>query len=405
MTSWAVLLAAVAFAGTVTQGGRLGELERVVAANPRDAQARVQLADVYLIVGRPMDAATQLRTATTLTPRNPGTWYALGQAYNTVKQNALASFTDRSDAPWRALISADALLENGHLTDAFALYRASLESLPSMTTIHDSIARIYDRTGHVQWAATERATIHVGADDCATRRAMCEFRASRYGPSLDAATKGSDAESRYWTARAANELALAAFKHLDLLPDSVERRTVRAAIAHAQERYTDEVAEWKAAVRLSGREAHVEYQLASACYSARDYDMALEIVSRMLKTFPDEPRLMTLKAQVLLQLQRADEALPILKERVVQKPDDANLTITLGRAYFLTGNYAEAIPLLGEQLDADSDGSLHLQLGRAYAAIGQREKAAPLLARSEELRKADEGRRAAAARNVIRAPK
>ena len=46
-----------------------------------------------------------------------------------------------------------------------------------------------------------------------------------------------------------------------------------------------------------------------------------------------------------------------------------------------------------------------MQLARAYSASGQRDKAAPLLARSEELRKADEERRTATAKNVISAPK
>ena len=83
-----------------------------------------------------LDTVAQLRTATATTPRNPGAWYALGQGYNAIKQDALASLTADSDAPWRALVSADALLENGHLTDAFALYRAAQESLPQMITIH-----------------------------------------------------------------------------------------------------------------------------------------------------------------------------------------------------------------------------------------------------------------------------
>ncbi|MFL6280654.1 MAG: tetratricopeptide repeat protein [Vicinamibacterales bacterium] len=404
MISAAVLIAAVACAGPVTPGSGLDERERAVAGKPRDVQSRLQLADVYLTIGCPIDAAAQLRTATTLAPRNPGVWYALGQAYNAVKQTALASFTSASDAPWRALISADALLENGHLTDAFALYHAALESLPSMITIHDSVARIYERTGHPQWAAIERDKIHVDADGCTARRAMCEFRAGRHQAVLDAA-RGSDTEARYWTARAANELALAAFKHLDVLPDSVERRTVRAARAHAQERYIEEIAELRAAIRLAGREPHIEYQLASAYYSARDYDASLAIVLRMLKAFPDESRLMTLKGHLLLQLQRPDEAVPILKDLVLQKPDDSGLRLALARAYSQTGNYAAAIPLLEEQLDDDSDGSLHMQLARAYSALGQRDKAVPLMARSEELRKQDEERRASTAKHVITAPK
>lgn len=352
-----------------------------------------------------MDTVAQLRAATIAAPRNPSAWYALGQGYNGVKQDALASFTQASDAPWRALISADAFVENGHLTDAFVLYRAALESLPTMITIRDSIARIYERTGHPQWAAVERGKIHFSADACATRPAMCEFRAGRYRTSLDAAIKGSDAESHYWTARAANELALAAFKHLDTLPDSPERRSVRAAMAQAQERYTDAVAELKAAVRLSPRQPELQYQLASAYYSARDYDATLTALTPLLEAYPTDARLLTLKAQALAQLQRTDEALPIFKQLVERTPKDARMKLALGRAYVQTGNYSAAIPLIEEQLSADSDGSLHMQLARAYSATGQRDKATPLLARSEELRKAEEKRTAATATNVISAPK
>ena len=161
-----------------------------------------------------IETVARLRAAKEAAPRSPRAWYELGQAYNVVKQNALSTFMSASDAPWRALISADALLEKGHLTDAFTLYRAALESLPSMVTIHDSVARIYERTGHPGWAATERAKIQVTAEDCRTRRALCEFRAGRYDSSLETAMNASEPEARYWTARAANELALAAFKHL-----------------------------------------------------------------------------------------------------------------------------------------------------------------------------------------------
>lgn len=352
-----------------------------------------------------LDTVAQLRAAAATAPRNPRVWYDLGQAYNAVKESALSTFRTPADAPWRALLSADALLENGHLTDAFTLYRAAEESLASMVTIHDSVAEIYERTGHTQWAATERAKIPIGAADCSARRPLCEFRAGRYGSSLDAAINASGPEARYWTARAANELALGAFKHLDTLPDSVERRSVRAAVAQAQERYTDAVEELKAAVRLGGAKPELQYQLASAHYAARDYEMALTTLVPLLQAYPDDVRVLMLRAQALSQLQRADEAVPILKQLVERNPNDARLKFALGRAYLQVGNYTESIPLLQQQLDADSDGSLHMQLARAYSATGQRDKAAPLLMRSEELRKADEQRRAATAKNVISAPK
>ena len=75
-------------------------------------------------------------------------WYALGQAYNAVKQDALRTFDDSPEhAPWRQLLAADALMINGQFTDAFVLYRATLDRLPSMVAIHDSVARIYETTG------------------------------------------------------------------------------------------------------------------------------------------------------------------------------------------------------------------------------------------------------------------
>jgi tetratricopeptide (TPR) repeat protein len=206
----------------------------------------------------PMDAVAQLRAAAEQAPRDPRAWYALGQGYNTIKQNALASFSSSSDAPWRALLSADALSENGQYGDAFGLYRLALEALPSMATIHESIARLYERTGHTDWAAIERKKIRVDENECTARRAMCEFRAGRYQSSLTAAVNEVDPESRYWTARAANELALAAFRHLDTIADSPERRSLRAATAQARERYLDAVSELKIAVRLAPQQPELQ---------------------------------------------------------------------------------------------------------------------------------------------------
>jgi tetratricopeptide (TPR) repeat protein len=353
------------------------------------ATARAQTPQVT-----PIDAAAQLRAAAETAPGNAGAWYALGQAYNTIKENALASFSAPADAPWRALISADGLLANGQYTDAFGLYRAALDALPSMMTIHESIARIYEHTGHTRWAAIERAKVRLEEDACTTRRALCEFRAGRYRSSLEAAITGVDGESRYWTARAANELALAAFRHLDTIADSPERRSVRAATAQARERYVDAVSELKAAVRLAPQQPEFQFELASAYYLARDYEATLAALAPLLERYPDDGRLLRLKAQALVQLQRADEALPIFNGLVARRPNDAAMKLALGRAYMQSGDYARAVPLLQEHLNADTDGSLHMQLARAYTVIGQREKAAPLVIEAEELRKADDQRRA-----------
>jgi tetratricopeptide (TPR) repeat protein len=398
-----LLLAIATLSG---QPGDLVNLERAAAANPSDVQAQRRLAAAYESAGRRLDAVAAWTRVTRLAPQTPGGWYALGLAYNTVSQEAIRSFEDRSgDAAWRQLLTADSLLATGHLTDAFAIYRSVEGQLPSMVTIHEEIAQIYERSGHPEWAALERKRMVLPADDCAKRKPLCEFRAGRYQSALDGALAGSDPESRYWQARAARELARAAYAHLDSLPDSPERRASRATIARAEDRHQDAVTELTAALKLAPGNPTLMFELATACYAARNYEQALATVTPMLRAHPDDPRLVRLAGYALLQLRRPDDALPLLRRASTLDPSDPGPQLALGRAHLQRADYAAAIPLVEPHLGTDSDGSLHVQLARAYTGIGQREKAAALLSRSEELHRVSEERSAEMARRKIEPPR
>jgi predicted Zn-dependent protease len=383
----------------------VGPLEQAAAARPSDVRILRMLAAAYGGSGRRMDAVTTMRTATTVAPDLPAGWYALGQAYNAVKQDALGTFTDRPDeSSWRQLLVADALHAAGKRIDAFVLYRAILERLPTMIGIHDSIAQVYEESGHADWAVRERAKGKISAADCAGRRAMCEFRAGRYDSALTAALVESDPESRYWRARAANELALSAFKRLDGLADSRERRAVRATQARAEERYIDAIAELKAGLLLAPGDPALLYELASCSYLARDFDRAVSILSPLLETSPTDPRLLKLKGFSLLQLQRPEEALPVLLHADERDSSDPGVRLAIGRAHLQSGDFAAAVPLIEAQLPGDEDGSLHVQLARAYIGLGQRDKASALLSRSQELQRASDDRKAQASRRTITPP-
>ncbi|HEU4928087.1 MAG TPA: tetratricopeptide repeat protein [Vicinamibacterales bacterium] len=388
------------------QSSDLVDLERAAAASPSDVQAQRRLAAAYEAAGRRLDAVTAWTTVTGLAPQAPGGWYALGLAYSALSQEAIRSFEDRSEeATWRRLLTADSLLATGHLTDAFAIYRSVEGQLPSMVTIHEAIAQIYERSGHAAWAALERKRVVLPADGCAQRKPLCEFRAGRYQSALDGALVGSDPESRYWQARAARELARAAYAHLDSLPDSPERRASRAAIARAEDRHQDAVTELTAALTLAPGNPTLTFELATACYAARNYEQALATVTPVLRARPDDPRLVKLAGYSLLQLRRPEEALPLLQRAATLDPSDPGPQLALGRAQAQRGDHAAAIPLIEPHLGTDSDGSLHVQLARAYMGIGQQEKAAALLKKSEELHRAAEERSAAAARRKIEAPR
>jgi len=328
----------------------------------------------------------------------------LFRSYNDIKQDALRTFNGPEFEAWQQLLAADALLQKAAFADALALYRVVLDRLPSMAAIHDSVATIYTRTGHADWAARERAAGALSAAECSRRKALCEFRAGRYAAALAAALAQSDAESQYWRVRAASELAVAAFKHLDALPDSVERRSVRATIARAEDRYVDAVEELKAALKLAPGHPVLTYELGAACFAARDYDGAIETLTPLLQKHPDEVRILAIVGGSLLELRRPEEALPMLRRVVDLEPEDASHRLPLGRAYLLTGDFAGAIRTIEPLLDHDPDGSLHVQVARAYIGLGQRDKAAALLARSEELQRAAQARDAAAARRTITPP-
>ncbi len=373
-------------------------------AQPTDPAAHIRAAAQAAREGRFDDAVTELHQATDLAPGLPAGWYALGQAYNDISNEAVASFDTPHESSWRQLIAADALFARGRLTDAFTLYRQALERLPSMISVHESIARIYEQAGHADWAERERDAAAGSTVDCAARRALCEFRAGQHAAALRAASAQADPESRYWRARAAAELSRAAFARLDALPDSAERRGVRAARARAEERHLDAIAELEAALTFAPGDPALLYDLASSYYAARDYDRVLGTLTPLLRAHPDDPRLLKLTGYSLLRLRRLDEALPALRRTVERDSSDPGSRLALGRAYLQNGEFTRAIPLIEAHLADDEDGSLHVQLARAYGRLGERDKAARLLERSQELQRAADERIEAAARRTITPP-
>lgn len=384
----------------------IAPLRRVIAARPGEVEHRRMLAEAYAATGKSREAVGVLREITELAPKMAGGWYALGHAYNAVTQDALSTFeSEPANSPWRQLLLADAFASNGRLTDAFALYRSSLDQLPGMVSIHDSIARIYEQSGHADWAAVERTRGALTAAACTKRKALCAFRAGQYRTALSAALAGSDPESRYWRARAATELALAAFKRLDQLPDSRERREVRAALARDERRYVDAIKEIEAALKFAPGDPGLLDDLGTSYYLAREYERAVTTLAPLVKEDTSDGRLLSVYGDSLLQAQRVDEAIPILRRALAADAADPMPRLALARAYAQKGDHAAAIPLFESQLPQDNDGSLHVQLARSYTALGQKDKAAALLERSQELQRAAQERAAQAGQRTIAPPK
>jgi predicted Zn-dependent protease len=234
---------------------------------------------------------------------------------------------------------------------------------------------------------------------------FCDFRAGRYRTALDAASARSDPESRYWQARAAVELARAAFKQLDALPDSRERREVRATMARAERRYADAIAELQAALKFAPGDPDLLNDLGTTYYFAKEYDKAVSTLLPLVKTHADDPQLLARCGDALLQLQRIEDAIPLLQRSADLDTSDPAVRLSLARAYLAKDYFAAAIPLLELDLPDDTDGSVHVQLARAYKGTGNEEKATQLLERSQELQKAAQERGAAKGQRTITPPK
>jgi tetratricopeptide (TPR) repeat protein len=389
-------------------GKAVPPLKRAVAAEPSNLEYRRLLARAYVESNRAVDAAGELRAITDLNPKLPAAWYALFHAYNDVAQEAIGSFADNaSPAGWQELLLADALASDGHFADAYPVYRDALAALPSMVTIHDAIARIYEQTGHPDWASIERTKGQLSPAQCAKRPALCAFRAGRYRTALSAAGATKDPEARYWRARAATELTKEALDRLDKLPDSRERREVRAAIATADRRYPDAVKELKAALQFAPKDVALIGELGTALYLSRDYEPALAMLGPIMEQPPanEDVRVLTAYGDSLLQSDRVEDAVRYLRRAFTADTSDRNASLSLARAYIRQEDFRAALPLLEWQLAGDTDGSVHVLLSRALAGLGQTEKAEAMLAKSQEIQRAAQQRAEEAGKRAITPPK
>ena len=385
----------------------IAPLRRVITAQPGNVEYRRLLASAYAAVGRPVDAATELRKVTELAPRMPAAWYALFYAYNAIAQDALATFAQQPEGSgWQDLLLADALAADGRFNDAYAMYRAAERALPSMLNIHDSIATIYEKTGYRDWAAIERGRGTLRVAECARRKAFCEFRAGRYRTALSAAVSGNDSEAQYWRARAATELAKQAFARLDQLPDSRERREVRAVLATSERRYPDAVTELNAALKHAPDDPALIARLGVALHASREYEQAVRTLAPIASaTSPADVEVLTAYGDALLQLDRVDEATAVLRRAFTADTSNRAASLALARGYLRKNEFRAALPLLEWQLQGDSDGSVHVQLSRALAGLGQQDKADAMLAKSQEIQRASQERAGEAARRTIGPPK
>jgi len=372
-------------------------LKMVLSLQPDHRGALEMLASALLSLDRAAEAADQYGKLADLEPESSPAWFGLGRSYESLSVRTFDKLQKTApESVYLLALVGEARLREQQFSSAFYLYRQALVKMPTMRSLHAAIAEIYRKTGHPDWAnVEEEKERQLPQPDCRTQTFECEFRAGKYSALVVSAQGGNTPESHYWRSRAYNELALQAFTRLGQLPPSREHHELKAHIYSGQKRYAEAADEWKEAQKFSPGDPQIQKQLAISLKFSQDYAAALPLFQDLLRRRPESAELGYLVGDTLLDLQRAEEAIPLLKRAVDRDPKLLAAHKSLARADLAAGNAAEAIPHLKVALATDEDGSLHYQLARAYQTNGQPGLAEQVLVDYQKLQ-----RSAAAAREV-----
>ena len=366
--------------------------ETVLKAQPQNREMRNLLAVALLNASRFEQASAQLRQLTSLSPDDPHAWYGLGMSYQGLAEAAFDRLQKANPtSPYVTALVADTRVKRRQYRSAFFFYQETLKQLPHLHGIHASLAEVYRKSGHADWAAADdQAEAALAPADCKTHPAECEFLAGHDAQLTKDAPEGASAETLYWQAKAANELALQAFFRLGQLPESVELHQLRADIARAQGQHQEAVQEWRAALAFQPGNPALERELAISLFLGADDKAALERTLELLKAHPRSAEFNFMAGDSLLRLEQPEEAVPYLTKALANDPKLAEADASLGLALARLGKSAAAIPHLVKALPLDRDGSLHFQLAGAYRAAGDTDKARAMMEKYQEIVKREQ---------------
>jgi predicted Zn-dependent protease len=381
-------------------------LQKAVRLQPDNLDARSMLAEALMGLERAAEAEPHLRRITRLAPTDPAAWFNLGQAYESLAGASFRDLLERDpESPFALALVGELRLAEGRRSAAFQLYRQAAERAPAMRGLHAALARIYDETGHADWAAIEQEKERrLGSPDCLREKVACAFAAGKYGDIVGAPPSRTLADG-YWRARAYNELAAQAFGRLTALPPSAHSYEYQAETTRHQRRFPESIALWRKAIALDPRDPQLLTELGVTLRMNRDLAEAERVLGEAVRADPEAPETNFLLGDLLVAREQPARAVPYLEKAVRADPRAPHAQGALGRAYALLGRPADAIPHLKQSLESDTDGSLRLQLGRAYQATGQAELAREALKDYEEFRKAAQPDAESQAEPAITAPR
>jgi predicted Zn-dependent protease len=381
----------------------ISPLRRALNEKPADHETRGLLASALLGAKRLDEAGEEYRKLADTLTDDPRVVYGLGMTYQATAEAAFNQLQKAGPtSPYVSALVAETRVQRRQYRSGFFFFNEAAKQLPNLHGIHASLADVYRKTGHADWAAEEDAKERaLPPADCKTHPAECQFAGGHDLQILTQPHRGpASPEALYWRVKAANELAMQALFRLGQLPPSAELHQLRAEIARAQGQHLESVREWREALLLMPGSPRLRRELAESLFLAQNYQAALAETDSLLQSDPKSPELNFIAGDSLLRLEQPEKALPYLKAALTSDPKLLAADASLGLALSRLGNHTEAVPHLEKALALDDDGSLYYQLARAYQALGDREKASAAMAKYQQILKKTEEQKEAVAREA-----
>lgn len=362
--------------------------EAVLKKQPDNMAALTSLAMARLQLHQPALAADAYRKLTDVDASDPEGWYGLGKAYEALASRSFDTLSKTApESPYVAALIADSRVQRRQYRSAFFFYRQAEAKLPDLPGLHAGLARVYQKTGHADWAAAEeRKEPVLAGKTCRQQTAECEFLKNNFLGAAKAAGASETPESLFWATKAYSELALKAFDRLGGLPDSVEIHALKAQILRGHGQDLEAANEWRAALKLNPGDPRLEHELATALFLGKDYRSAMPLAQKLLGQNPNSPELNFIVGDSLWQSQQPDKAIPYLEAALKGQPNMLSAHAALGMALSMLDRNNEAIPHLQQALSLDGDGSLHYSLARAYRAAGNADGAKQAMEQYQQIK-------------------
>ena len=191
----------------------------------------------------------------------------------------------------------------------------------------------------------------------------------------------------YWEVRADQRLAVAALNRAgEEAPNSPQMHVLLGDIQRQRKHLSEAKVEYDKALALRPDDQGALLGLGVTQFLAGDLDGALKLGNRLIEGNPEDPSTNLLLGEVLVGLNRFQDAEPYLNRSLTVEPElQPRVHALLGRCYTESGFDAKAVNELKLALRNDDDGSIHYQLALLYRKTGDRADAASLFEESKRL--------------------